>query len=152
MVCQFLLYNKVNQLCLYIYPHISSLSHLPPTIPISPLQVFTKHRAALPVLCTCFPIAIYFTFGGVFMSMPCSHFVPAYPSHSPCLQVYSLCLCLQSCPAPRFFRNFFFFFDSLYMCQNMVFIFLFLTHFTLYDRLQVHPPHYKEHNFTSFYG
>ena len=26
------------------------------------------------------------------MSMPLSHFVPAYPSHSPCPQVHSLCL------------------------------------------------------------
>ena len=31
VVCQFLLYNKVNQLYIYIYPHISSLLHLPPT-------------------------------------------------------------------------------------------------------------------------
>ena len=38
MVCQFLLYNKVNQLCIYIYPHISSLLRLPPTLPIPPLQ------------------------------------------------------------------------------------------------------------------
>ena len=30
MVCQFLLYNKVNQLYVYIYPHIPSLLHLPP--------------------------------------------------------------------------------------------------------------------------
>ena len=30
MVCQFLLYNKVNQLYIYICPHISSLLHLPP--------------------------------------------------------------------------------------------------------------------------
>ena len=29
MVCQFLLYNKVNQLYIYIYPHISSLLCLP---------------------------------------------------------------------------------------------------------------------------
>ena len=29
MVCQFLLYNKVNQLYIYIYPHISSL---PPSL------------------------------------------------------------------------------------------------------------------------
>ena len=63
MVCQFLLYNKVNQLYIYIYPHISSLLHLPLTLPISPLQVVTKHRADLPVLCVCFPLAIYFTFG-----------------------------------------------------------------------------------------
>ena len=34
MVCYFLLYNKVNQLYIYIHPHISSLLHLPPTLPI----------------------------------------------------------------------------------------------------------------------
>ena len=43
MVCQFLLYNKVNQLYIYIYRHIFSLLHLPPTLPIPPLQVVTKH-------------------------------------------------------------------------------------------------------------
>ena len=73
-VCQFLLYNKVNQLYvyIYIYPHISSLLRLPPTLPIPPLQVVTKHQADLPVLCGCFPLAIYFTFGSVYMSMPLS--------------------------------------------------------------------------------
>ena len=34
MVCQFLPYNKVNQLYIYIYPHISTLLRLPPTLPI----------------------------------------------------------------------------------------------------------------------
>ena len=80
ILCQFLLYNKVNQLYVYIYPHISSLLRLTPTLPIPPLQVVTKHRADLPVLCGCFPVAIHFTFGSVYMSMPLSHFVPAYPS------------------------------------------------------------------------
>ena len=108
-VCQFLLYNKVNQLYVYIYPHISSLLHLPPTLLIPSLQVVTKHRADLLVLCGCFPLAIYFTFGSVYMSMPLSHFVPASRSPSPCPQVRSLHLCLYSCPAPRFFRTIFFF-------------------------------------------
>ena len=62
MVCQFLLYNKVNQLYIYIYPHISSLLRLPPTLLIPPLQVVTKHQADLPVLCGCFPLAISFFF------------------------------------------------------------------------------------------
>ena len=31
MVCSFLLYNKVNQLYIYIYPRISSLLRLPPS-------------------------------------------------------------------------------------------------------------------------
>ena len=143
MLCQFLLYNKLNQLYIYTYPHNPSLLCLPPTLPIPPLQVDTKHRADLPVLCGCFPLAIYFTYGSVYMSTLLSHFVLAYPSPSLCPQVHSLRLCLYSCPAPRFFRNFFFSLDSIYMCQHTVFVFLFLTYFTLYDRLQVHPPHYK---------
>ena len=109
VLCQFLLYNKVNQLYAYLYPHIPSLSHLPPTLPIPPLQVVAKHRADLPVLCGCFPLAIYFTFGSVYMSVLLSHFIPAYPFPSPCPQVHSLRLCLYSCPAPRFIRTFFFF-------------------------------------------
>ena len=107
MVCQFLLYNKVNQLYVYIYPHIPSLLRLPPTLPIPPLQVVTKHRADLPVLCGCFPLAIYFTFGSVYMPMPLSHFVPAYPFPAQCPQVHSLCVHLYYCPAPRFFRTIF---------------------------------------------
>ena len=72
MVCQFLLYNKVNQLNIYIYLHSSSLLHLPPTLPIPPLQVITKHGADLPVLCGCFPLAIYFTLGSVYKSIELS--------------------------------------------------------------------------------
>ena len=142
MVCQFLLYNKVNHLCIYIYPHFSSLLHLPPTLPIPPLYVDTKHQADLPVPCSCFPLAIYFTFSNVYMSMPLSHFVPGYPSPSLCPQVHSLHLRLYSCPAHRFFRTIFFL-DSIYMCQHMIFVFLLLIYFSLYDRLQVQPPHYK---------
>ena len=36
MLCYFLLYNKVNQLYIYIYPHIPSPLRLPPTLPIPP--------------------------------------------------------------------------------------------------------------------
>ena len=121
MLCQFLLYNKVNQLYIDIYPHISPLLCLPPTLPIPPLQVVTKHPADLPVLCSCFPLAIYFTFGSVYMSMPLSHFFPAYPSLSPCPQVHSLRLHLYSCPAPRFFRTFFF--QIPYICVSIWYLF-----------------------------
>ena len=110
VLCYFLLYNKVNQLYAYVYSHMPSLLRLPPSLLIPPLQVVTKHRADLPVLCSCFPLAICFTFGSVYMSMLLSHFIPAYPSPCPCLQVHSLCLHLYSCPAPRFIRTIFFFF------------------------------------------
>ena len=58
MVSQFLLCNIVNQLYIYIYPHISSLLRFPPSLPIPPLQVVTKHPADLPVLCCCFSLAV----------------------------------------------------------------------------------------------
>ena len=79
MVCYFLLYSKVNQLCAYVYPHIPSLLCLSSTLPIPPLQVVTKHRDDLHVLCSCFPLAICFIFGSVYMSVLLSHFVPASP-------------------------------------------------------------------------
>ena len=148
MLCQFLLYNKLNQLYAYVYPHIPPLLSLPQTL-ISPLQVVTKHRADLPVLCSCLPLAIYFTFSSVYMSMLLSHFVPAYPSPFLCPQVHSLRLCLYFCPAPRFIRTIFFL-DSIYMCQHTVFVFLFLTYFTQYDNLQVHPYCCKWHYFILF--
>ena len=48
------------------------------------------------------------------MSMPLSHFVPAYPSPSPYPQVHSLVgLCLYSHLAPRFFMTIFFFYYFL---------------------------------------
>ena len=87
----------------YLVP-LASPSHPPSPTPLGD----TKHQADLPVLCGCFPLAIYFTFGSVYMSMPLSYFVPAYPSPSTCPQVHSLRLRLYSCPAPRFFRNIFF--------------------------------------------
>ena len=155
MFCYFLLYNKVNQLYVCIYTHIPSLLHLPPTLLIPALYVVTKHRADLPVLCSCFPLAIYFTFDTIYMSMPPSHIVPAYPSPYLCPHVHSLRLHLYSCPAPSSSEPLLFiylFLDSIYMCQHTVFVLLFLTYCTLYDRLQAHPPHYKSLNFISFYG
>ena len=40
----------MNQLYVYIHPHIPSLLRLPPTFPIPPLQAVTKHQADLRVL------------------------------------------------------------------------------------------------------
>ena len=94
-----------------MFPHLlpPASPSLPPS-PIPPPQAVTKHRADLPALCGCFPLAIYFTFGSVYMSMPLSHFVTSYPSPSPYPQVHSLvALCLYSRPATRFFMTFFFF-------------------------------------------
>ena len=122
MVCQLLLYNKVNQLYIYIYPHISSLLRLPPTFPIPLFYVVAKHRADLPVLCCCFPLANYYTFGSVYMSVLLS-LCPTFPSPPPpCPQVHSLCLHLYFCPATRFIRTFSFF-QIIYICVSIRYLF-----------------------------
>ena len=96
-------------MCIHISPYrlpLVSPSHPPYPTPLGG----HKARADLPVLCSCFPLAIYFTFGSVYMSMLLSHLVPAYPSPSPCLQVHSLHLHLYSCPASGSLETFFCFF------------------------------------------
>ena len=125
VLCYFLLYNKVNQLYVYIYPHIPSLFSLPPTLPISPLQMVTKHQPDLPVLCGCFPLASYFTFCSVYMSMTLSHPVTSHSSHSPYPEVHSLVgLCLYSHPATRFFMTFFFFIPQIpYIYVSILYLF-----------------------------
>ena len=62
-----------------------------------------------------------FTFGSVYMSMPLSHFIPAYPCPCPCPQVHSLCLRLYSCPAPRLFRTFSFFRFHTYVLAHGIY-------------------------------
>ena len=142
MLCQFLLHNKANQPYAYIYPHIPSLLSLPPTLPIPPLQVVAKHRAGLPVPCNCFPLAIYFTFGSVYMLMLLSHIAPASPSPAMSSSPFSMSTSLFL-PCHQVHQYQLFFLDYIHMRQHTVFVFLFLTYFTLYDRLQVHPPHCK---------
>ena len=139
MLCYFLLYNKVNQLYVYVYPHIPSLLVLPLTLPLPPLQVVTKRRVDIPMLCSSLPLAIHFTFGNVYVSMLLSNFVPI-PLPPLCPQVRSLHLHLYSFPASRCISIIFL--DYIYMRQH-TFVFLFLTYFNLYDYLQVHPTHYK---------
>ena len=88
MLCQFLLYNNVNQLYVYTY----SLPLQPPShSPIPPIQVITEHRAELPVLYCSFPLAIYFTHGSVFISI--------HPPFHPPLFLQSVLYVCASIPA-----------------------------------------------------
>ena len=77
-IVQFLLYNEVNQLYVYIYPlSRTSLS------PISPFQVTPKHRAELPVLYSRFPLAVCLThWQGIYVNpnLPIHHSSPSPPS------------------------------------------------------------------------
>ena len=93
-----------SQCCVSFCCTTKWISHMHTHIPIFPLswgslpatlshpsRVVTKHRDDLPVPCCCFPLAIYFTFGSVYMSCY-SHFALASPFPPLCPQVHSLCL------------------------------------------------------------
>ena len=71
-----MLHNKVSQL--YIYIHSLTLEPPLPTTPSqdSTLAVVTEHHAEFPMLYNSFQLAIYFTRGGMYMSMLLSQFVP----------------------------------------------------------------------------
>ena len=57
MLCWFLPCSNVNQPW---YTYVPSFSNLPPTPPITTLQVVTEHRVELPVLYGNFPLATDF--------------------------------------------------------------------------------------------
>ena len=143
MFCQFLLFNKVNQLYVHIYPHIPSLLSVPPTLPIPPLQVVAKPGADLPVLRGCFPLAISILHLVVYIC-PCHSLTSSQLTLPPPRVLKSiLYICIFTHVLPLGSSEPFLFLDSIYMCQHTVFVFLFLTDFILQDSLQVHPPHYK---------
>ena len=75
---------------------------------------------------------------GVIQQLP-THSVDIYCLNSPplhatlCPKFCSLHLHCCFCPANRFISSIFL--DSIYMHYYVIFVFLFLTYFTLYDRL-----------------
>ena len=108
----------------------SLLDHPPISLPIPPFWVNTEPLFKFPEPYSKFLLAIYFTYGNV-------SFHIAFAIHltlsSPHPMSISLCLFLHCCPVNKFFRTIFL--DSVYVCYNTIFIFLFLTHFTLHNIL-----------------
>ena len=140
VLCQFLLYNKVNQLYVYILP-ISPPSEA--SLPHS-LSHFSRSSQGTELISLCYAATSHqlsILHLVVYICQCCSVTTSQPPLLPLCPQVCSLRLRLYSCPDTRFISTIFL--DSIYLHQHTVFVFLFLTYFTLYDRLQVHPPHYK---------
>ena len=115
------------------YTYASSFPDLPP---ISlPIPTFSLSQS--PCLISLSHITIsHWLFYIWICKFPCyflhiSHPLP--PSLPLCPLVCSLCLFLHCCPENKFISAIFL--DSIYLHQHMIFIFLFLTYFTLYNRL-----------------
>ena len=128
--------------------HVSPI--LNPLSPPSPSHSSGSYQCTgleCPVSCIEPGLAIYFTYGNIHVSMLFFQIIPPSPppTESKNLffiflsllpKVYSLSFCLFCCLAYRVI-----FLNSIYMRQYTVLVFFFLTYFTLYNRLQFHPPH-----------
>ena len=91
-----------------------------------------------PVSCIEHRLALHFLYDSIHVSMPFSQIIPPSPSPSES-KLRSTHLCLFCCLAYRVIIAIFL--NSAYMCQYTVLVFFFLAYFTLYNRLQFHPPH-----------
>ena len=84
----------------------------------------------------------------VYMSTLISQFNP--PSPFPHFHMSILYICI-SIPSLQIGSSLPFFYTP-HICTNMQYILFFLTYFTTYDRIQVHPHRYKWPNFIPFCG
>ena len=141
-MCQFLLYKKVNQLYVYIYP-ISppSCVSLPPL-----LSHPSRWSQSIKLISLCYAAAshqLFYIWQCIYFSATLS-LRPSLPSpHStPLLKSILQCVFILSCPQVH--QNHFFL--RFHVCVSMQYFF-FLTDFTLYDKHQVHPPQITQISF-----
>ena len=88
MLCWFLPDINKNQPYTYIYPlPLETPSQLPL---YHTLLGVTEHQAELPASYSKFPLAIYFTHGRAYMSMPLSQFIPPSPSPAVLISLFSI--------------------------------------------------------------
>ena len=116
------------------YTYVPCILNLPPiSSPPHPTSV-GFHRAVgwAPCVTQQIPLAICFTYDNAYVSMLLSQFIPPIPPVL-CPRVCSLCLRLHCCPANGFIRTIFL--DAIHMRSYTIFVFLFVTYFTLYNRL-----------------
>ena len=128
----------MNQPWVHMCP--PSQTTFPPSSPshTSGLSQCTSFES--PVSCIKLGLVIYFTYGNIYVSMLFSQIMPSLPSPTESKSL-SLYLCLFCCLVYRVVVTIFL--NSVYMHWYTVLAFFFLTYFTLYNTLQLHPPHYK---------
>ena len=132
MLYWFLPYIKKNQSQGYICsPTLEPSSHLPPPPPPCSLS-----QVELPVLYSKFPLAMYFTHGNVFISVLLSQFSP--PFSCPAESMRLSCMSESLFPPCKYVHQYHFSRFHMYALIYNTWFFLFLTGFTLCNRLQVH--------------
>ena len=127
----FLLYNIVLVLP-YINMHLPRVYTCSPSWTPLPPPSSPKH----PVSCIEPGLVICFIYDIIHVSMPFSQIMPLPPTESKDCFIH---LCLFCCLAYRVIITIFL--NSIIMHCYTVLVFFFLDYFTLYNRLQFHPPH-----------
>ena len=103
ILCWFLPYINMDWPYVYMFP--PSWASLLPTTPYHPSQIVTEPQFEFPESYSKFPLAIYFIYVSVYVSMLLSPFVsiPPFPSCPLAVTLsLSLCLHLHCCPENRF--------------------------------------------------
>ena len=122
-------------------PHPETLSHLPPhTIPLG-----HPSAPAPSILYPASNLDWWFISYMILYMFQCHSPKSSHPhrlSQSP--EGCSILLCLFCCLAYKVIVTIFL--NSIYMCYYTVLVFFFLAYFTLYNRLQFHPPHWTGSN------
>ena len=119
----------------YVSPHPEPPIHFPPhCIPLGCPRV-----PALGVLLHASNSQWSSVLHMVMFMFQCYFFKSSYPCLLPLSLKVFFHLCIFCCPAFRIVGTIFL--NSIYMNQYTILVFLFLTFFSLYNRLQVHPPH-----------
>ena len=109
-----------NRVCVCVYISIYLSIYLPSLLSLFPISHSSSRpsrssqsiQAELPVLCSRFPLAVYFTRDSVYMPMLLSHFVPPSPSPTVFTSLFSVCV---SIPSLQLVSSVKIFLDSVYI-------------------------------------
>ena len=132
----FSIHQHESTMGVHVFPILNPPSHLPPsTIPLghpsAPAPSILYHASNLDWRFISHMILYMFQCH----SPKSSHPRPLPQSPKDC----SIRLCLFCCLAYRVIVTIFL--NSIYMHEYTILVFFFLAYFTLYNRLQFHPPH-----------
>jgi len=119
---------------LHVFP---ILIPLPPPCPYHPSGSSQCTSPEHPVSCIKPGLAIHFTYDIIHVSMPFSQIIPPSPSPTESIRLFytSVALLLSCIQGYRYHLSKFHIYALVYC------IGVFLSGFTLYNRLQFHPPH-----------
>ena len=136
IVVGFAIHSRESAMDCTCVPHPEPTSHLPPhPIPqghrSAPILSALSHESNLDWQSISHMVIYMFQCYSLKSSQP--RLLPQSP------EVYSLPLCLFCCLTYRVIVTIFL--NSTYMRYYTILVFFFLTYFTLYNRLQFHPPH-----------